>query len=912
MLTPLESDSVRPDSVDILRLRVILREHFNSLLRTVLTGIYSPGTYMQRSAVSMNIHNEYMQLLLDRTSNMSLQGVRCFRAFTRCNCLALVMLFLNIYLYWDDEQDKCWELRTDDACTSTVKDQFKIFSRECIWVQQNDRASPNCVLSDPDISLNSTILLALIGCGLMSAVNLLIDSVFDYVLLVPDSEPQSKTRKLYPDPDAVVINIPDNDMVVRRLNDLVIDINTQFDAIKILRSIDSLRLDLAKKMSSLGPLEKVEFAKQWEYHEETIGEMVEFHTFSEKPSRSSRVSPSDEQSVQSIVERHIERTQIQAAILGATIESFPVERKEEALFLFFLHDLIDRETTAGRIFYDSHVVHKLIGSSGYLKSLCILLLVILNLGVLCAAVYLASSHIPNNSSLLDHSWMYGTFLCIFIDIVVVSRWRTIVLDDIFPSSISAEIDDVKQLLSLHENRIIGILDSVKYMQEFSASTYLFVSNIIASSSLDHMNTVKFIVASYKYPYPDRSSIPWREEVSRNGSGSFFKGFRSGNYWYQTCVSLFTNTFPRVVQKCIVDVCLISALLFSLYFSLQFADGIVGPLFLLAATVGTLGFYVYVFLSSNCKVGVDRSTVDDYIEQIRPIEGRQVKEIPGKLLLIYICNFHVLSNLQLIYICKLHWNLPVTTYEHNEAHEVSDASQVIMNIHREAALIVGDSVVAPAVPPDTSELCINADSVENEQYSVEDYSYSYTDEHSGDYDSDSSSSRYSDHTIASGNDSFYSDSLDESRSSKSSSFADLQSEDDFYDRSKEFDGSSSEDNASSDERDSSSSGESYGDDDVSSSSNSRGDNSSNDSLYSDRSRDESKKRSKSSSFSSSNSRDDNSSNDSFYSDSRDESRSSKSSSFADLQSEDDFYDRSKEFDGSSSEDNASSDERDSLT
>ena len=29
---------------------------------------------------------------------------------------------------------------------------------------------------------------------------------------------------------------------------------------------------------------------------------------------------------------------------------------------------------------------------------------------------------------------------------------------------------------------------------------------------------------------------------------------------------------------------------------------------------------------------------------------------GKFLLIYICNFHVLSHLLLIYICKLHWNL----------------------------------------------------------------------------------------------------------------------------------------------------------------------------------------------------------------------------------------------------------------
>ena len=31
-------------------------------------------------------------------------------------------------------------------------------------------------------------------------------------------------------------------------------------------------------------------------------------------------------------------------------------------------------------------------------------------------------------------------------------------------------------------------------------------------------------------------------------------------------------------------------------------------------------------------------------------------MPGKLLMIYICNFHVLSHLLLIYICKLHWNL----------------------------------------------------------------------------------------------------------------------------------------------------------------------------------------------------------------------------------------------------------------
>ena len=34
----------------------------------------------------------------------------------------------------------------------------------------------------------------------------------------------------------------------------------------------------------------------------------------------------------------------------------------------------------------------------------------------------------------------------------------------------------------------------------------------------------------------------------------------------------------------------------------------------------------------------------------------VSDNAGNSLLIYICNFHVLSNLLLIYICKLHWNL----------------------------------------------------------------------------------------------------------------------------------------------------------------------------------------------------------------------------------------------------------------
>jgi hypothetical protein len=44
---------------------------------------------------------------------------------------------------------------------------------------------------------------------------------------------------------------------------------------------------------------------------------------------------------------------------------------------------------------------------------------------------------------------------------------------------------------------------------------------------------------------------------------------------------------------------------------------------------------------------------DFDESLHPLRGQAAS---GKLLLIYMCTFHVLTNLLLIYICKLHWNL----------------------------------------------------------------------------------------------------------------------------------------------------------------------------------------------------------------------------------------------------------------
>ena len=46
---------------------------------------------------------------------------------------------------------------------------------------------------------------------------------------------------------------------------------------------------------------------------------------------------------------------------------------------------------------------------------------------------------------------------------------------------------------------------------------------------------------------------------------------------------------------------------------------------------------------------DRRIAEESCSKLRP-------SLSGRLLLIYIWNFHVLSHLLLIYICKLHWNL----------------------------------------------------------------------------------------------------------------------------------------------------------------------------------------------------------------------------------------------------------------
>ena len=63
---------------------------------------------------------------------------------------------------------------------------------------------------------------------------------------------------------------------------------------------------------------------------------------------------------------------------------------------------------------------------------------------------------------------------------------------------------------------------------------------------------------------------------------------------------------------------------------------------------------YVPLSARTPTHLVLSCVYQKVTVLR--EGSWISDFPssGEFLLIYICNFHVLSNLLLIYICKLHW------------------------------------------------------------------------------------------------------------------------------------------------------------------------------------------------------------------------------------------------------------------
>lgn len=328
--TPESIIQVRANSIDVLALRDPLLDRLNGLCADLLVGVYSTGSAAYRCTQAMNIKNEYMHLLLQQDSS-ALYLYKVLRVFTRSTLCASVMLYMNMHLYANDSADECWNRRSESECVGmNIYDSTNLLRRYCVWQPyQSDLSVPLCQLSDPDITLNSTIYLAMLGCAAMTLLNIPLNFIFEYILLaheietnavvgsgsnnVKDSVSHVKLHQVLPslndkraidDRDAdFVIDIPsspfsnsdmNNNSITNMLNrkkkdrereqqaqnrllQYVRKVNTEFSNILITRNIESLKIALALEMEEDEAESQAQTVKrrrrlslQWGFDQETL------------------------------------------------------------------------------------------------------------------------------------------------------------------------------------------------------------------------------------------------------------------------------------------------------------------------------------------------------------------------------------------------------------------------------------------------------------------------------------------------------------------------------------------------------------------------------------------------------------------------------------------------------------------
>ena len=157
------SDPAEPPVLDPRVVQPLVTER----LRTLLSGSYLASVFpAQRTFQNMMLfidgNDDYLEIIFGDDGSVR-KGYQVLRAITHTTILCCVMLFISIYLYGADNQTNCWELRTEEDCNLSVPDSFEFFSRDCVWEASSDKALPSCVLTEPEITLTTTILLAVIG-----------------------------------------------------------------------------------------------------------------------------------------------------------------------------------------------------------------------------------------------------------------------------------------------------------------------------------------------------------------------------------------------------------------------------------------------------------------------------------------------------------------------------------------------------------------------------------------------------------------------------------------------------------------------------------------------------------------------------------------------------------------------------
>jgi len=175
------------------------------LFKNLSKGIYSRGSWFCRSLEAIKINNEYSQLLNFNSTYTSKQKheryyyLNLLRIITNGTIATGILLYLNFYFYGNDNQNICWERFSESECNVYVYDTFRLLSRPCEWKLQGLRSKPNCVLSNPNITLNSIILLALLALTIMSFFKICLNYVYDYHLFIQDRIELSNKTKVLPD-----------------------------------------------------------------------------------------------------------------------------------------------------------------------------------------------------------------------------------------------------------------------------------------------------------------------------------------------------------------------------------------------------------------------------------------------------------------------------------------------------------------------------------------------------------------------------------------------------------------------------------------------------------------------------------------------------------------------------------------
>ena len=493
------------------------------------------------------------------------------RVITNGTIATGVLLYLNFYFYGNDNQNKCWERFSEEECNVHVYDTFQLLSRPCEWKLQGLRSKPNCVLSDPNITWNSMILLALLALIVMSFFKICLNYVYDYHLFTQDQIELSNEMKVLPDTveiseefsfsrqldalvDKIMISIapeaccePNIHTFKENLNNLIVSNQENYDTDLLLRSW-GCESNLSNQNETIFKL----------YSPRMKFSLLKFQ----------KVLP-DTISVESLIEKTINKVIKQAEQYSKCIRKLDRDDKIAAVFVLFCLDLIGPETSTGKYFKTNFVTCKFLSIPKKAKKLIVGFLILLNCLIVIASFFLTYKHVSDGANIWIYSWLYGSIFMIQADALTLSRIRGLVLDCYIPYLIKESIHSLRlDLVNIHLNLLQKMENSefIHHLNSFSLSNYLFMSDILVSSSNDsHVDSfTKFFIKYYKSVFPLSFIDTWGQDMVN--SENIFPENKPSKFPFLNIILLSFGSMSINIQKFIVEFFLIGSIIVFLYFT----------------------------------------------------------------------------------------------------------------------------------------------------------------------------------------------------------------------------------------------------------------------------------------------------------------------------------------------------------